>query len=219
MNKASIIQQICELLLINKKQECFDFANNNYPFDNIIAQKRQYSKYQMCKIFLRDGFIDRYSGDNLLFPGLIKILTIELPDIFKYHRNWKMSDTHMIYWDLFPTIDHLIPIARGGQDNESNWITTSMVRNAAKSNWTIEELGWKLFDKGQLDNWNGLINYFIELTNKNPVYKMDSYVNGWRLGLIKAMKDFEKKNKYNDKTNSLFRQPLLPASRKQTTDS
>jgi hypothetical protein len=191
MNKVLIIQQICKLLLIDKKQECFDFANKNYPFESILTQKRQYSKYQMCKIFLRDGFIDRYSGDKLLFPGLIKILTIELPDIFKYHRNWKMSDTHLIYWDLFPTVDHLIPIAKGGQDNESNWITTSMVRNAAKSNWTIEELGWKLFDKGQLDNWNGLINYFIEFTTKNQDYKMDSYVNTWRLALMKAMNDLE----------------------------
>jgi hypothetical protein len=191
MNKASIIQQICELILVDKKQDSFDFANKNYPFESILTQKRQYSKYQMCKIFLRDGFIDRYSGDKLLFPGLIKILTIELPDIFKYHRNWKMSDTHMIYWDLFPTVDHLLPIARGGQDIESNWITTSMVRNAAKSNWTIEELGWKLFDKGQLDNWNGLINYFIELTTKNQDYKMDSYVNTWRLALMKAMNDLE----------------------------
>ena len=78
----------------DKRQESIEFANEHYPFLNNIPQKRQYSKYQMCKIFLRDGFIDRYSGEKLLFPGLIKILSIELPDIFKYHRNWKMSDIH-----------------------------------------------------------------------------------------------------------------------------
>ena len=100
------------------KQDCIDFANENYPFLDNLIHKRQYSRYQMCRVFLRDGFIDRYSGDRLLFPGLIKIFTIEFPDIFKYHKNWKMSDTHMIYWELFPTIDHLIPVARGGQDNE-----------------------------------------------------------------------------------------------------
>ena len=109
MDKALLIQNLCGLLLDDKRQECIDFVNKNYPFINNLTQKRHYSKYQMCKVFLRDGFIDRYSGDKLLFPGLIKILTIEFPNIFKYHRNWKMSDTHMIYWDLFPTIDHLIP--------------------------------------------------------------------------------------------------------------
>jgi hypothetical protein len=193
MDKALLIQNLCGLLLDDKKQDCIDFANENYPFVNYLNQKRQYSKYQMCRVFLRDGFIDRYSGAKLLFPGLIKILTIEFPDIFKYHKNWKMSDTHMIYWDLFPTIDHLIPIARGGDDNESNWITTSMVRNSAKSNWKIEEIGWILHDKGQLDNWDGLIKYFIDLTNKNPEYEMDNYVIGWKTGLIKAINEMTNK--------------------------
>jgi len=193
INKALIIKHLCGLLMDDKKQDCIDFAIDNYPFIDNLIQKRQYSKYQMCKVFLRDGFIDRYSGNKLLFPGLIKILTIEFPDIFKYHRNWKMSDTHMIYWDLFPTVDHLIPIARGGQDNESNWITTSMLRNSAKSNWTIEEIGWTLYDKGQLDNWNGLINYFIDLTNKNHDYEKDNYVSDWEKGLLKAMNEMKNK--------------------------
>ncbi|MDO9341828.1 MAG: HNH endonuclease [Bacteroidales bacterium] len=99
----------------------------------------------------------------------------------------------MIYWDLFPTIDHLIPVARGGQDNESNWITTSMIRNSAKSNWTLEEIGWKLYDKGQLDNWNGLVNYFIDLTNKNPDYERDNYVSDWKVELLKAMNEMKNK--------------------------
>jgi hypothetical protein len=113
MNRALLIKDICELLLDNKRQDCIDLANESYPFVHLSLQKRQYSRYQMCKVFLRDGFLDRYTGDKLLFPGLIKILTIEFPNIFRYHRNWKMSDTHMIYWELFPTVDHLIPIARG----------------------------------------------------------------------------------------------------------
>lgn len=191
MDKALLIQNICGLLLNDKRQDCVDFANENYPFINNLIQKRQYSKYQMCKVFLRDGFIDRYSGNKLLFPGLLKILTNEFPNIFKYHRNWKMSDTHMIYWELFPTIDHLIPIARGGQDIESNWITTSMIRNSAKSNWTIEEIGWTLFEKGQLDNWDGLVNYFMDLTNKNSDYEKDKYISDWKLGLLKAMNELK----------------------------
>jgi len=189
MDKALVIKNVCGLLLNNKRQACIDFANKNYPFNDYKPQKRQYSKFQMCKVFLRDGFIDRYSGDKLLFPGLIKIMTIEFPDIFKYHRNWKMSETHMIYWDLFPTIDHLIPVARGGQDIESNWITTSMLRNSAKSNWTIDEIGWQLFNKGKLENWDGLMNFFIELTDKNPDYERDNYVKNWKVGLLKAMSD------------------------------
>jgi len=189
MDRALLIKNICGLLLDDKKQDCIDFANENYPFVSNLSQKRQYSKYQMCKVFLRDGFIDRYSGAKLLFPGLIKIMTIEFPDIFKYHKNWKMSETHMIYWDLCPTIDHLVPVARGGQDIEQNWITTSMVHNSAKSNWTIEEIGWELHNKGELKNWDGLVSNFLELIDKNPDYEKDSYILNWKLGLLRAMSE------------------------------
>ena len=187
MDRALLIKNICGLLLDDKKQDCIEFANENYPFVHCLPQKRQYSKYQMCKVFLKDGFIDRYSGDKLIFPGLIKIMTNEFPDIFKYQRNWKMSETHMIYWDLCPTIDHLVPVARGGQDIEENWITTSMIRNSAKSNWTIEEIGWELHNKGELKNWDGLVSYFLELIDKNPDYEKDSYILNWKLGLLRAM--------------------------------
>ncbi len=192
MDKSLLVKNICELLLDGKKQECFDLANKNYPFRDTLTSKRQYSKHEMCKVFLRDGFIDRYSGTRLLFPGLIKILTIEFPEIFKYHKNWKMSETHMIYWELFPTIDHLIPIARGGKNIYDNWVTTSMVRNSAKSNWTIEEIGWKLFERGQRKNWDGLVKCFLDLTLQNPEYEKDNYIRTWKEGLLKAM---------NEKTN------------------
>lgn len=196
MDKALIIKNLCELLLDDKKNDCFDFATTHYPFASNTVLKRQYSKYQMCRVFLRDGFIDRYSGDKLLFPGLIKLLTIEFPEIFRYHKNWKMTETHLIYWELCPTIDHLVPVARGGQDNENNWITTSMIRNSAKSNWTIEELGWTLHNKGQLSNWDGLINYFIDLSNKNPDYEKDNYISQWKTALIKAKKEIQDQIKY-----------------------
>lgn len=186
MDKALIIKNLCELLLDDKKKDCIDFAITNYPFSSNSISKRAYSRYQMCRVFLRDGFIDRYSEEKLLFPGIIMLLTIEFPEIFKYHTNWKMSETHMVYWELFPTIDHLVPVAKGGLDDESNWITTSMVRNSAKSNWTIEELGWKLYDKGSLESWDGLVNCFLELTNKNPLYEKNNYISGWKIALLKA---------------------------------
>ncbi|MEO9023173.1 MAG: hypothetical protein ABI237_15390 [Ginsengibacter sp.] len=92
----------------------------------------------------------------------------------------------MDYWELFPTIDHLVPVTRGGQDEESNWITTSMIRNSAKANWTIEELGWELYNKGKLENRDGLTNLFLDLFNKNPLYEKDSYTSEWKKALLRA---------------------------------
>jgi len=62
-NKADVINKLCELLIDNKKAEGIDFVNENYPFVEIDKlHSRQYSKYEMMNIYLRDGFIDRYSG-------------------------------------------------------------------------------------------------------------------------------------------------------------
>jgi hypothetical protein len=39
-------------------------------------------------------------------------------------------------WEMGAIVDHLVPVGRGGADDESNRITTSMARNSAKSNWS-----------------------------------------------------------------------------------
>ena len=186
MDKALIIKTFANSCQDDKKKDCIDLAMTHYPFANNSTSKRQYSRYQMCRVFLRDGFIDRCSGDKLLFLGIIMLLSFEFPEIFKYHTNWKMSEISMVYQELFTTIDHFVPVARGGKDEESNWITTSMVLNSAKSNWTIEELGWKLYNKGELEVWDGLINCFLELTNKNPLYEKGNYISELKKALLKA---------------------------------
>ena len=64
-----------------------------------------------------------------------------------------------------------------------------MIRNSAKSNWTIEEIGWELHNKGELKNWDGLVSNFLELIDKNPDYEKDSYILNWKLGLLRAMRE------------------------------
>jgi len=187
MDKGLFVKDICNLLLEDRKDDCIKLLNSNYPFKKKESQGRNYSKIQMCQVFLKDNFIDRYSGEKLIFPGMIKILSLEFPEIIKYHKNWKMSETHMIYWELMPTVDHLIPVARGGKDEMSNWITTSMIRNSAKSNWILDELGWELSDENNSEEWNGLYNEFLYLVEKNPDYEKDNYVKDWKNALIKAL--------------------------------
>lgn len=91
-------------------------------------------------VFTRDGFVDRYSGDLLVFPGTLRLLAKLLPHEFPFHSNWKADACHPAFWQLFPTIDHVVPVSRGGADADSNWMSTSMLRNSAKANLTLEEL-------------------------------------------------------------------------------
>lgn len=156
-----------------------DILQSEYPFVPISPESRRYTEVQSLQVFRRDGFLDRYSGKRLVFPGILRLLSRLLPQEFPYHSNWKMAETHPAYWELFPTIDHVIPVARGGSDSESNWVTTSMLRNAAKSNWTLEELDWHLCPAGSLADWDGLTSLFIEMVDADQALLKDNYLRCW----------------------------------------
>ena|SRR5688500_18432347 len=140
----------------------------------------------MTCIFIRDSFVDRYSSQRLVFPGALRLLSRLMPEDFPAHPNWKMSASHIIYWELFPTVDHIYPVARGRPDDESNWVTTSMLRNSAKSNWTLEELGWALRDLPSENAWDGLITWFIRYLEQDPAHLTDGYISKWHRAAIRA---------------------------------
>jgi hypothetical protein len=133
----------------------------------------------MTAVFLRDGLVDRYSGERLIFPPVLRVISLELPEVFPIHRNWKMSETHTAYWDLSPTIDHVVPVALGGVDDESNWVTTSMRRNAAKGSFTVEQMDWTLCSPGSLLEWDGMGLWLLEYLHHHPERGADIYVARW----------------------------------------
>ncbi len=145
-----------------------------YPQVPLASESRRYTKRQSLQVFARDGFIDRYSGQRLVFPGVLRLLSRLFPVDFGFHPNWKMTETHPAYWELSPTIDHVLPIARGGSDREENWVTTSMLRNTAKANWTLAELGWSLRDPGSLADWDGLMGFFLEYIESHRAILKDA---------------------------------------------
>lgn len=55
----------------------------------------------------------------------------------------------------------------GGEDTTENWATTSMLNNLAKSNFTLEQLGWTLKDKGDINNWDGLSKVFVDFVEND----------------------------------------------------
>lgn len=172
--KATTLQEISQALLKGDWAGARSLAQIKYPFQFQEKKSRQITSLKSLKLFLQDGFIDRYSGHKLIFPGLLRLLSKSMPEEFPYHRNWKMTECHIAYYELFPTVDHVIPITRGGVDAESNWVTTSMLRNSAKAQWTLEELGWQLVPPGNLSDWDGLMQLYIELVESQPIFLHDN---------------------------------------------
>jgi hypothetical protein len=178
-DRANIIDRVLQALRTGVTATARAILRVEYPCVPVTPETRRYTELQSLQVFARDGFRDRYSGQRLLFPGILRLLSHLLPQEFPFHPNWKISETHPAYWELFPTIDHVLPLTRGGADREANWITTSMLRNAAKAHWTLEELGWSLWPSGSLAEWDGLTRLFLEFINSDRSLLEDRYLRRW----------------------------------------
>ena len=178
-DKSVIIRDIATTLLNGSKSDAKEIICQQYPHTYYEIEKRTYTMAQKMKLFVSDGFIDRYTGEKLINPGMLKTISHYFPDEFPYQPHWKMTDTHIAYWELVPTLDHIYPIAKGGTDDSKNWVTTSMKNNSIKSNYTIDEIRWTLYPKGNISDWDGLTRVFIELVEHDKALLADSYIKSW----------------------------------------
>lgn len=177
--KANIIKSVCDALSVGNNSAASIIAKSQYPFVTPPQTKRTFTETQALRVFLRDGFIDRYSGSRLVFPPVLRVLSLAFPEEFPFHRNWKISETHPAYWELFPTLDHIIPVALGGQDDDDNLVSTSMLRNAAKAHWVLEELGWSLHPPGDLTRWDGMLAWFLDFAERDHQILRNKYIKRW----------------------------------------
>ena len=185
--KGSVIAAVCRALADGATDQAVSILQRDYPFAPQPVTRRRFRYVAYTKAFVRDGFIDLYTGNRLIFPPVLRVLSFALPGCFPYHPNWKTDVTHRAYWELGATVDHLLPVSRGGADDLSNYVTTSMARNSAKMNWTLEELGWNLHPAGRMQEWDGLLPWFLEYTATHPGSIVDNAVRQWRLAAEAAV--------------------------------
>lgn len=175
-----LIQDIAELLLRGEREGGRNFIREKYPHCVLLEKaSRSYTEKQKMEQFVRDGFIDRYSGKQLLNPGILRVISYYFPDEFPYQEHWKMESCHRAYWELVPTIDHIVPIAVGGKDEVDNWATTSMLNNSIKSNFTLEQLRWELHSPGAYEKWDGLTDLFLQLVESDKELLEIPYIKRW----------------------------------------
>lgn len=179
LNKSDVIAEVCHELEQGSEDEAARTLRLHYPFapENVID--RSYGPVESTRVFVRDGFLDRYTGERLIFPPVLRLISRVLPHEFPFHPNWKTDVTHPAYWEVGATIDHLVPVSRGGSDDESNWMTTSMARNSAKMKWTLRELGWQLHPPGDLADWDGMMSWFVKFAVRRPSMLQTGYIRQW----------------------------------------
>jgi hypothetical protein len=178
--KADVLARVCAALSAGDADTAKAIIDTDYPLVIGTKAQRRYTLTETLRTFYRDGFLDRYSGTQLIHPGALRTLSMLLPKEFPAHLNGKMTETHFAQWELFPTIDHVDPVARGGADDASNWVTTSLLRNSAKAHWTLSELGWTLHPPGDARHWDGLSSWFTGyLTDRPDLASSSGYLRRW----------------------------------------
>jgi len=178
-DKSCVVQAAFEEILRGYNSQAAAIIRDDYSFTPLSVERKGLPPYRATEVFFRDGFIDRYSGKRLVFPPVLKIISNALPTDFPYHPHWKMDRCHVAYWELYPTVDHVVPLARGGSDDETNLVCTSMLSNGAKANWRLEELGWQLFPAGDIQQWDGLVRWFFECTEEYQEALEDQLIKRW----------------------------------------
>jgi 5-methylcytosine-specific restriction endonuclease McrA len=186
-NTSQAIVDICTALQNGSHNDAATLIRSHYPFRNSVAVSRSYSAFEAACLFIRDGFIDRYSGQRLIFTPVLRIISHLFPTEFPFHTNWKMSACHIAYYELAPTVDHVVPIARSGSDDETNWVTTCMLRNSAKANWTLAELGWTVVPAGDFQEWDGLVHWFVAYMGDHPELSTINYFRQWHTAARRAI--------------------------------
>jgi hypothetical protein len=188
---AEAIKAICEALQHDGSEAAREVARQRCPFVPRTKTPRKYTLLDATRVFIRDGFIDRYSGQRLVFPGVLRLLSEMLRERFPFHPNWRTDVTHPAYWYLFPTIDHIDPVSKAGLDDDENWVTTSQLRNSAKGNWTIKELGWPDFPGGRFEEWDGLLVWFIDYVRAHPEQLKRPYLKTWYAAGVRGLEEYQ----------------------------
>ena len=178
-DRAADLAAVCDALLHRGPTVAAATLAGRWPFAAPATTRRAHTELEALRVWLRDGFVDRYDGARLVFPGALRLLSELLPAEFPYHPNWKVGETHPAYWDLCPVLDHVVPVSRGGADGDANWVTTSQRNNSAKAQFTLEELGWTLKPAGTMADWDGLTGWFRSMLAERPALREHDAIGHW----------------------------------------
>jgi hypothetical protein len=65
-DKSRIIAEICQAVLGGELDRAAVVMRNTYPFTRPTVAGRKYTEFEAMRVFIRDGFVDRYSGQQLV---------------------------------------------------------------------------------------------------------------------------------------------------------
>ena len=140
--------------------------------------RRNVAKSVYLGTYFRDSFTCRYCGRYTVFLQVMTSLSKLFPAEFPTHPNWKLGECHPAYWTHTTTLEHVVPVARGGEPRAAgNLVTACYACQHTKGTRLLEELGWSLVPPQQ-SAWDGLIGLYPALCELAGL-SSDRWHRGW----------------------------------------
>jgi len=204
MDPSKIVLAICEALRSGNIDVARAIAVNDYPMaykkphfptlskalgpDAFSIMSPAGHSLLKTEVFIRDGFVDRYTNRSLVFPGVLRLLSFELSAELPFDDHWNPALRHPMYWELYPTIDHVIPRPVDRHRNDaSNLLSTIQQINTSKQTKSLSELGWCVHPPGNMKEWDGLLSWFLTYVQAHEYLRSIKPIRGWYQEALKAL--------------------------------
>ena len=136
---------------------------------------------------MRDGFVDRLDGGKpLYFTPWLRLQSMRDPERIPFHPNWKAGACHPDFWDCCLTADHIVPVIIGGTNDTDNLVSTNMRRNMAKSTTALDALSWQLAEPGDLADWDGGLQEFVDEVSADAALLALAWIKPWYRAALAA---------------------------------
>jgi HNH endonuclease len=110
----------------------------------------------VAAVYADDHYHCQDCGEKVILTPVMRLLGRLYPEQFPYHAYWKAASTHPAFLSRSAALDHIVPVAGGGDPlARSNLVTACWGCNRRKGDLTLDEIGWSLV--GPPDTtWTGL---------------------------------------------------------------
>ncbi len=106
-------------------------------------------------VYARDRYTCRYCGTRTILIPVMYAISALYGSIFKAHRYWRRDETDIAYWTFATSIEHIVPVKRGGTNDPENLLTACWRCNEEKGTHTLLQLGWQVQPISERA-WDGL---------------------------------------------------------------
>lgn len=133
--------------------------------------------------FERDKYTCRYCGKQLILVVALRALSIQHPQVFPYHTNWKLAECHPIYWTHGAICGHINKVVSGGTSKLDN-LATICVACMYKENAQHGDSGRVLRMVQEARYWKGLSVEFRNLCLAKPHVYETGDLGAWYKALL-----------------------------------